>query len=328
MILCLFSLSLQTHLEIPDDSGFFIHMSERDVNIRCITMDGAKLFSYTGEEYGWLTGDYEVEPFQVRKVRAEQKAILRTFYRKKVAGPSTGGTVDPVKYTRIELAFEVDSLDVLDDEDRFNELKSWVEGVLRYFVNTYRLVTQEEDVTKPTIGDAPIVDIFISDNYEFTSGGTNAKFRPYKQLYNWMNPTKTGHLKEVMTDESARKLASLLESGAPIQLFQQLLLDAKELSHVRGEHDLAIIVIENAFEVFLQQRLVSACEARGRTELPYGRGRGETLINYIEAIEKGGVKDALSELSVEESIFPKQHISLLDFSLCETLFCNDAARAL
>lgn len=293
MILCRFDIPLQTHVEIPGDSGFFFPTEERDVTIHCETKDGAKLFSYTGEQLGWLTNEYEIETFAVRKTRDQQHAMLRTIYRRKDGDLFEGGTVDPIKYTLMHVMFELDSTELLTDEIQWKKLIQWTQSVISHFINAYRLVTQEEDVVNPRLIDSPVLEVFISKKYEFTSEGCTGEFQPFKRQYFWMNPLTSGHLKPRMSDDQARELSKLLQTGASIPLFQQLLADAKELSHIRGQHDLAIIVIENAFEVYLQQRLISACESRGITDLPYGRGRGETEINYTEAIEKGGVKEYL-----------------------------------
>jgi hypothetical protein len=85
-----------------------------------------------------------------------------------------------VKYTRIFITFEVEGTEVLDDEARFGELKAWVERVAQHFVDLYRMVTQENDVTRPRLTDAPVIDVMVADRYEFSAKAFGGDFRPYK----------------------------------------------------------------------------------------------------------------------------------------------------
>src|SRR5205085_11480907 len=121
----------------------------RDVHIECLTLSGARLFSYTGVEYGWLTKESEVVSRYINGVtESDERVPVRQIHRKEAEVPFTGGTVDPVKYTRVLVTFEVESTDVLDDEMRVAELEVWLEGVVQHFVDLYRMVTQEADVAR------------------------------------------------------------------------------------------------------------------------------------------------------------------------------------
>jgi hypothetical protein len=72
-------------------------------------LPGARLFSYTGEEYGWLTKGYEVFRRQIRGVREGRKEVrLRQVRRREAEVLFTGETVNPVKYTRVLVTFEIE----------------------------------------------------------------------------------------------------------------------------------------------------------------------------------------------------------------------------
>lgn len=75
MILCTFSWPTQLHLAVPSGTGLFFNRDGRNVHIECQTFSGAKLFSYTGEDYGWLTKEYEVEGRYVRAVTNDDRKI-------------------------------------------------------------------------------------------------------------------------------------------------------------------------------------------------------------------------------------------------------------
>lgn len=294
MILCTFSWPIPMHLAVPQNEGFFFSMDGRNVYIYCQTLSGAKLFSYTGEEYGWLTKEYEVISRYIRAVsESDEKAPVRQIHRKKDEAAFTGGTVDSVKYTRIFVSFEVESLDVLDDETSFNELKAWVERTVQHFVELYRMTTQEGDVTRPRINDAPVIDITVADGYEFNAEVLSGDFRPYMWVQSWEETTKVALFKETMKPERVRVLLELLQGGFQPLVHDRLLLDAKEQSFVRNEHDLAIVIAETAFETFLQARLIHWCAANGKTTLKVGRGKGERDLPYQEAIEGASVSTNL-----------------------------------
>jgi hypothetical protein len=294
MILCTFSWPIQTHLAVPQNEGFFFSMDGRNVYIDCQTLPGTKLFSYTGEEYGWLTKEYEVISRYIQVVSTSDKKVpVRQIHRKKDEASFTGGTADPVKYTRISVTFEVESTDVLDDETSFNELKAWVERVAQHFVDLYRIATQENDVVRLRIKDAPAIDVLVADDYEFNAEVLSGNFRLYKWVQSWEEATKVAHFKETMQPERTQVLLELLQSGFSPHIHDRLLLDAKEQSFVRNEHDMAIVIAETAFETFLQARLINWCAANSKATLKVGKGKGEKDLPYQEAIEGASVSTNL-----------------------------------
>lgn len=294
MILCTFSWPILMHLAVPQDAGFFFNWDGRDVHIECQTLPGAKLFSYTGDEYGWLTKEYEVVSRYINDVsKTGEEVPVRQIHRKESEVPFTGGIVDPVKYTRVLVTFEVEDAHVLDDGARVGELEVWIEGAVQHFVDLYRMVTQEDDVTKPRMKDAPMVDVLVADDYEFNAEVVSGEFRAHQWVHQWEDAVKTARIKSPMPADRAEVLLKLLQEGFNPSVFDKLLLDSKEQSFIRGEHDLSIVVAETAFEAFLQQRLLAACAAKGVTVLTSGRGKGAQQVPYQEAIESAQVRDNL-----------------------------------
>lgn len=294
MILCTFCWPIIMHLAVPQNEGFFFNCDGRDVHIECQTLPGAKLFSYTGNEYGWLTKNYEVVTRYIHAVtKSGERFPVRETHRKESEVPFTGGTVDLVKYTRLLITFELDSTDILDDEARIRELEVWVEGAVQHFIDLYRIVTQENDVTRPRIKDAPMVDVLIARDYEFNAEVVGGEFRTYKWLHRWDDAAKTGQIKSPMQQERVDLLLKLLHNGYKPTLFDKLVLDSKEQSFIRNEHDLAIVIVETAFETFLQQRLLATCVAKGIANLTSGRGKGARQVPFQEAIESAQVRDNL-----------------------------------
>ena len=294
MLLCMFIWPIQSHLAFTSGTSFRFRSGPRDVAIQCETMEGAKLFSYTGEEYGWLTGAYETDQRHARVVsESGEKAVIRRIYRKIGDNLFTGGVVDPLKYTRVSVTFELDDAHVLDDNSQFEELAAWVESVVQRFVDMYRLVSQEYDITRPRIDDAPIIEVWVADDYSFDASGEEIGFNLHKQQWSISEATKPMHLKGNMIEQDFHRLRILLHSGEDAPLHERLILDSREQLFLRGDHDLSIVIAETAFEAFLQSHLLGWCAANGITDLPKRKGQGVKQVNYVDAIESGQVTDNL-----------------------------------
>lgn len=141
--------------------------------------------------------------------------------------------------------------------------------------------------------DAPAIDVWVADKYKFDASGSDVTFRLHNRRWSWADASKTSPFKQGMSEENFKRLVGLLHSGENVRLYDRLLLDSKEQSFVRGEHDLAIVIAETAFEAFLQSSLISWCAANGPTTLKIGKGKGEKDLPYQEAIESAQVRDNL-----------------------------------
>lgn len=299
MILCSWILPLPIHLNLPDNSHFFIKTEERNVYLLFESIYGEKIISYNTKNYSWLDDSLPVEEnpvveqIRVLKNENDKKAVFRQWYFVKNRLPSVIGIVDQNTFSVIHLVFEVENIESLENET-LELTKNWVGKVLSKFIDTYRMFSSDTDVVKFPINEIPCVEILTADQYySFDKEGFEGNLRPFKRIYNWMNAESLGHLKEEFTQTNLEIIRKRLEENIEVPIYNELLLDARELSHNYKKHDLAIVVIENAFETFLQKKLIFICQNRNITQLEYGRGKGATLIDYIEAIEKGGVKEYL-----------------------------------
>lgn len=297
MILCMYPWPLRSHLALPDGTGFYVRRDGRDVLIRCTTADGASLYSYTGQDYGWLPAASETREGYVAELSASGSASPElTPYRYiyyRARDPWVDGIVDPTRYTRLEVSFELESTDVLDDDLRFDEISSWVETVVRYFVDMYRLVTQEIDVQRPRADDVAQTNVSVADagEYTFNRVGSQARFRLYRPILRWTPAPVAGHNKRVRSDEDIAVLSDLLRHGGEIPLSSQLLLDAKEQSHKNGQHDLCVVLAATAFEAYLREALLAACEGRNIQTLSARAGdASHASVDYKRAIAQGDTR--------------------------------------
>lgn len=295
MSICRVIWPVRMHLALPPQTFLDFRHEPRDVSIECEVIDGANLYSYTGEDYGWLNGTCDVEQERVKAVSpSRDKIVIRRIIRKKSDEVFSGGVVDTVKYTRVHVTFEIEDASLLDEEAKLTELRLWVESVVQKFVDLYRLVTSQVDITRPRVADAPVVDFLIAEEYQFGDSEAVVPFRGHMRRLNWEDTKNINFFKQDMSAEELEKLNSLLRGGKDVALHNQLLLDSKEQSFVRGAHDLSIMIAQTAFETFLQTKLIAWCAVKGQTTLKVGGSKRGKILPYQQAIEKAQLRELLN----------------------------------
>lgn len=283
-ILCLLSWPIHTCIELSNAS-FFYRSGDRDVMIRCVPAEGAMVFSYTSQDLSWMSGGDLIQRYRVNAVGDGWDIPIRYIYSKNNEDKFLG-VMDTVRYTRVELCFEVPSLEYLDECSK--DIKTWAGVTVQRFIDLYRIVSNDGRVSRIKMSDVPIFDVAISTKYTFDKDEVNAEFRPTKRWLQFNQAVQGGHLKKenpIAEDVLQQKL----RSGTEVRLFERLLLDAKEQAFIHQDYDLCIVVVETAFEAFLQQRLQWFCEYRGIATL----ARNGKQVEYGKAIEKGHVKNDL-----------------------------------
>jgi hypothetical protein len=289
-MLCLFPWPLRSHLGLPPDIGYFVHTDSGDAIIRCRTTEGASILSYTGSEYPWLTSDYPgyKAEWTIRYQSGVAVPARYTYFRGE--DPFIDAVVYPGRYTQLEVAFEIDGYQVLDDEQQFSALLSWVELVVRQFVDLYRALTQEIDVVEPRVEDLDQTNVFVSDDYAFRSSGFEAEFRPHRPRFHVPQRAALQFHKSETPEPVVDQLTQLLRQGYHLPFSQQLLLQAKQQAHEQHNYDLCIVLIATAFEVFMREILLSTCAARGVATLTTRRGGTASSLPYADAVAAGEVR--------------------------------------
>ena len=107
---------------------------------------------------------------------------------------------------------------------------------MTYFIETYRLVSQENDIYIPSIEHAKAFEVLYS-----TSHISNPKmaFTSMSQTYNWEGIPRPS--KEVIANDRIKTLSELLEAGFKFPIHQQLLMDAKEQGAVNKNYEISIL---------------------------------------------------------------------------------------
>lgn len=301
MLLCLFRWAYHAHLAIPADKGFFVERDGRSASINCKIRDGARLFSYTGTTYDWVVSPDGYNHCELRGRRGEDVAPFRRMSFADNANAFSGGIVDLVKYTVIEIATEIASVDELtraipttaEPNPSPTEVERWAEEILRDFIDWYRSVTNQADVPHPRVADSPFVEIWIADSYTLSPDEMKGRLRLHSRQIQWTPPDRMGLLKPPLSNRQVELIRRQLESGNKLTLAERLLIEAKELSFLRNSHDLAIITIGTAFEVHVRQCLILACKKLGLTTLPTGPKGKEKQTDVVRAVESGRLRDEL-----------------------------------
>ena len=291
MPLCIFKWAIHNHIALPSKNDFFATIDGRKTVLRFETMDGANLFSYTGEDYFWLTEPSRIKFHPVLSVPDYNDVVFRRIYAEDDTNLFSGGISDPTKYSLVNLFFEIEDERVIGDDIIFLHYREWSAKVYNDFINLYAAITGDITISKLNPTELPSVMVWTTNKYNITDIPLETNFHIYngKAEITWRNPSKTGQIKIEAAQEDVNKLAERWYNNYRLAPFEQLLIDAKEQSLFRGNHDISIIIGETAFETFVQGRLIAASEQRQRTTFPNKIGEKAKNIHYRRAIEGGNI---------------------------------------
>jgi hypothetical protein len=180
--------------------------------------------------------------------------------------------IDTVGYTRMDVTFERGGIIPKSDSKGQEEIRHYAISLAQKFVRLYRLVGNQVDVRVPNETDSPIVEVRAGSEYFFTPEEIDAKLSTINRLFQWTLPQTTGVIKRDLSEEKILELGDSLRRGSEPSMYYQLLLEAKELSIVQGDHRLSVIISQSAFETFVQARLNDECKFRGLKTLISSRG--------------------------------------------------------
>jgi len=209
--------------------------------------------------------------------------------------PWVGGTVEYVRYTRLEVVFEVEDLEELENASAFEDLRAWVAGAVQNFVDLYRMAAQEDDVMRPSAYDLTYVVPFVADGYSVDLDGCEASFHLHKPITTWRPLNVSGHGKPELASDKFELLRDMVRHGYVLPLHYRLLLDAKEQAHIYQQYNLAVVLLSTAFEAFLRERLAQVCPVQKVSFLqsPASPKKQGKFLPFLDAIDRGSVKEDL-----------------------------------
>ena len=213
--------------------------------------------------------------------------------------------VDTVGFTRMDVTFECQGGIPKNDSHEQDKIRQNAISLAQRFVRTYRLIANQVEVRIPNEADSPIIEVRAGTDYSFNTEEIDAKLAMISRRFQWPLPKLSGAVKEALSNDKIALLGNLLRQGDEPAMFQQLLLEAKELSIVHGDHRISVIISQSAFEVYVQSRLTEECKIRGVLHLTSSRGdqrdvevaiidgdlRKELLGQYARVLSGRSVKD-------------------------------------
>ncbi|WP_411502962.1 hypothetical protein [Brevibacillus centrosporus] len=301
MAICLFKYVTHNNLPLDSGEGFYVNFDGHIALVRCESRIGEKLFSYRDNQYDWLTNSKFTElTANAMNKQGHEWISLKVKY-KEDEDYFSGGTIEPCRYTLVEVALSITSGTSLKNADYLEKIKERSNDVLNYFLNMYRLVSNEIDVQLLDIRQPQIIEIWVSEDGNIDPNIENVMttFTPFQQTVIWDDPFKKGYAKEQLSTEKKNQLMESLINGKPIALYENLLMQALDQGMIKNNYDISVILGETAFEVFMKEFLIENCERLNITELNVGKGKSNLV--------KKPYLDAINEASISELI--KRHLT-------------------
>lgn len=279
---------LPFYVRLPAHGAIQFPYNGKLVIIRTRKIEGERIDSYRRGSYDWLSnGEEDGKWYAVAAVKNGERIPFREVLILNGAGSPVRGIRDQKVYSLVDVYFEIDTTDV--DAATGDDVQDWVQEVLNRFIEWYRVVSDEVTAHAEDISSSAVVRVNTASEYEFGPEGVGATFQPAGQILNWDQPENLGMTKDELGGQSLEALARSLQTDKDLDLHVSLLLEAKEMSHSYGRHNLAIVLLETSFEVFLQTRLMSHCQQREIRELELSG----TPRPISDALADGGLRSDL-----------------------------------
>lgn len=232
------------------------------------------------------------EVFQARRVSKENsdELILRTVHINSEDDLIIEEVIDTVGFTRMDVILECPGELPSSDSPNFEEIRTKAIEVAQRFLRGYRVASGEVDVKVPGEAASPLVETLIATDYTLTKDQVVAIFKVVKRDLHWLPASLTGATKTLLSKSKVHEFAVQLDEGSVPRLYDELLLEAKELSFVSGNHRLALVIAQAGFEAYVQARLIDECKHRNIATLTSKKGN----VSDVEtAITKGDLRDEL-----------------------------------
>jgi hypothetical protein len=197
---------------------------------------------------------------------------------------------ETVGFCRMDVMFERPGQPPGANAPELSEIRESAMERAQLFIRTYRVVADEVDVSTPREDDSPVVEVGVSTRYLINGKRIEGQFSLVQREFRWTAPELTGLLKPVLAHEKVLSFSQQLESGAGPEVFNELLIEAKQLSYIHGDHRLSVVVAQAGFEAYVQWILLKEASLRGLSTLRSRRGEEASV---DEAIADGDLRSEL-----------------------------------
>jgi hypothetical protein len=279
MVLYRVTFPLTVNLELPEPFFICFHREER-VAVTVNSRQGALMFSYSSEDKSWLGRPMKSGNWQ--GPNGEQKKILE-FEVEDELRQFTGGVVNNIIYSVVNVFVER-AIDLERSTESTLIESTW--SHLLWFLDNYKAVSHRFLAGVHGKHRPPVVISSKASQYTFTDDHIEATLVEPIWHMTMHHPRHGGWGVAQLSQPEVDELARALASGKKPALHELLICQAEMQSARYAEHDLALIHLETAFEVYVQTTLFECCQRHGVTSLPISRGRTRPL---AEAISSGNI---------------------------------------
>lgn len=294
MILCSLKIPLENHISVPDGSFFNFILNDELVGIKVSTIQGKKIISYR-EDLEWLNTKLGLRAEIIAKKSKNEDVILNVYFDN--GGIQGKGYLQPNKFTILDFYFEAENRDMVLDDGIHERIKDKVQTYLDYFISHYLEISCDNDIGNINLSDVPVITFYSSEKYIFTKKQLSGDFNFEKNVFNWYDTERTGHLKDDFPIDWCQFFQGRLESAVSVPIFNQLLIDAKRQSYFYNNQELALVLCESAFETFVSSSVLQCAAHAGVNEIEVGRGRSKGLKGVDELVENESISVLLDSLN-------------------------------
>ena len=177
---------------------------------------------------------------------------------------------------------------------------SQVFEIVNNLIYCYKIITSDIDVHSVTVDDLDYIDVFEV---------TNGKFDIYRQKTNSgkvilqklglkLNWEKFKISRAFLSDYGEKLLIEIKEKvlkNYQAPLWFEIMLDAKNQSHVSKNYDLSIVLLETSFEVFIDYYLKEMLMARNESKIDITNKLKDSFSNKLKQQFPGLIKKEIHE---------------------------------
>lgn len=274
--------ALPIALGLPEDVVFNFMYNGVSVLIKCKDIEGISLTSYITKDLNWLNTANHFALVTSQNQHGDKIQAVK-LYLDETKDLKSNGYEEIAQHTIIDI-----SLNAIVEEIAIPLAKQVVE----YFIDTYRYILNEENLPFVSTKDSKVIMLFDSTDIENIKLDEN--FVSYSSQ--WHDPFRKGLRTRSVDTNKLPMFNHYLNSPTQIPMWLKILINAKDQSIVSGNHDMSIILIETAFECFVQSLLLEGCTKRNIIELVYRKGKGkEEKKDAVKAIQESNIKKLLTD---------------------------------
>ncbi|AGK96625.1 hypothetical protein [Clostridium pasteurianum] len=338
MNLIMFKFFIDFNLGLPT-SAFIMRLDNKNICINCEKYNTLNYQTFTSLNIDWEKDKENTRILESNAINKNGDKYLNRQIFFKLDEPFKYGYKDYITSNILVIVFEeYQDHDVTTSEGleyNYEKAKLFFEK----FINKYRLVSNFSFIPNPNSLKLPLIEILICKNKSIKNVYAKEAL-PFTHLdikTVLENPFVKGHTDSLHPDDKTlNTLVSKLNQCEDIQLYDKLLLDAKEQAFVKKDYPLCIVLCETAFETFLQYELKKACVKnhikmlltyykRRKKFRPYklaienGNVKKDLLTNYLNFIFKVKIESTIEYINWDKNAYKKRnniiHNGILNFNL-------------